>query len=115
MGGDALGLSKKLLLAVLEEELLPLTAHFAHKLVSAKRESRVHAPALRSSLKLLSKSLLHYMPQLAAEAGFPDLWARLLQLMQVCCPRPTQLPLWAVSSISFLGFRSIGCLGQQHI
>ena len=83
MGSDSLALPPKLWLEVLQTELTPMTAHFAHKLASAKREANLHAPALRASLKLLSKALLHYLPALASEPGFPEMWAGLLQLLQV--------------------------------
>ena len=83
MGSDSLALPPKLWLELLQTELIPMTAHFAHKLASAKREANLHGPALRASLKLLSKALLHYLPALAKEPGFPEMWAGLLQLLQV--------------------------------
>ena len=86
MGSDSLALLPKLWLEVLQTELTPMTAHFAHKLASAKREANLHGPALRASLKLLSKALLHYLSTLASEPGFPEMWAGLLQLLQVSLP-----------------------------
>ena len=84
MGSDPLQIPPKVWLQMVRSELVPLTAHFAHKLASSKREAKIHSPALRSALKLLSKALLHYLPALAEQPGFADMWSSLLQLFQVC-------------------------------
>jgi hypothetical protein len=88
MGSDKLSLPAHLWLNdVIKGELLPLTAKFAHNLASNKREARIHGPPLRFSLKLLSKTLLHYLPLLAEQPSFPEVWGDLLQLLQVpICP-----------------------------
>lgn len=70
-------------LDAIQTELVPLTAHLAHRLATNRREARTLAPPLRAALKLLSRALLHNMPSLAAQPGFPQLWANLLQLFQV--------------------------------
>lgn len=88
MGSDSLQIPPKVWLDVLQSELIPVTAHFAHKLASAKRDARGHhSPLLRSSLKLLSNALLHYLPALSKQPGFAETWSGLLQLLQVspCC------------------------------
>ena len=46
--------------------------------------------SLRISVNMVTKALLQYLMLLAPDPDFPELWARILQVLQVCFqPHPT--------------------------
>ncbi len=83
IGSDVLDVSGAMWLQMLLDNLLPTaTILNMHSLQRGKAFPEADH-TLCMLLKYLTKAILQYLPMLREEPEFPELWGRLLQILQV--------------------------------
>ncbi|KAL0041048.1 hypothetical protein WJX77_003321 [Trebouxia sp. C0004] len=84
VASEGLGVWGGLWIQVMGDLLLPLMADLARYVSTRYREFPGVDKSLRISVNMVTKTLLQYLMLLAPDPDFPELWARILQVLQDC-------------------------------
>ncbi|KAL3131638.1 hypothetical protein ABBQ38_007935 [Trebouxia sp. C0009 RCD-2024] len=84
VASEGLGVWGGLWIQVMGDLLLPLMADLARFVSTRARDFPGVDRSLRISLNMVTKALLQYLMLLAPDPDFPELWARILQVLQDC-------------------------------
>lgn len=115
MASDALDIWGALWVQMLSDILLPTATDLARHSLNRTRGYPEADHSLCLAIKFLTKAILQYLPSLKAEPDFPDLWGRLLQILQVCfclialLSSALHLLDWDTKMIAARRFQLLGC------
>ncbi|DBA68573.1 TPA: hypothetical protein ACH3X2_013515 [Trebouxia sp. C0005] len=84
VASEGLGVWGGLWIQVMGDLLLPLMADLARYVSTRYREFPGVDKSLRISVNMVTKTLLQYLMLLVPDPDFPELWARILQVLQDC-------------------------------